>query len=409
MSVFALALVAWLTTLAMQSVQAQTYSVLHNFTGGGDGAIPDGSLILDPGGNLYGAAAAGGNNNCSSFPYTGCGAVFKLHRQGSGWSLATLYAFGQNDGHVPAGPLLRDASGNLYGVTGSGGDGFFVGTFFQLRPSPMRPSVNSPWPETVLYAFGGGDDGAFPSGNLTADLAGNLYGVTEQGGAGSGGTVFKLTPSGGGWTETVLYNFTFGGAGGSNPTYGVVLDMAGNLYGTTSGAGSHGCGVVYELTPSGTETVIYTFTSGNDGCAPYARVILDQSGNLYGATSSGGAGGGGVAFELSPGNNGWTYKALYSFSGSPTRNDGPQQSLVMDGAGNLYGATFGEGPYGAGAVFELTPSNGSWNYTSLHDFTGGGDGGYPAGAVVLDSNNNVYGMTSFGGTSGNGVVYEIAP
>src|ERR1019366_923956 len=139
MSVFALALVAWLTTLATQSVGAQTYSVLHNFTGGRDGANPYGSLILDSGGNLYGAAAAGGNDNCSNSPYTGCGAVFKLHKQGSGWLLATLYAFGQNDGHVPEGPLLRDASGILYGVTGGGGDGFGLGTFFQLRPSPTRP------------------------------------------------------------------------------------------------------------------------------------------------------------------------------------------------------------------------------------------------------------------------------
>ncbi len=138
-------------------------------------------------------------------------------------------------------------------------------------------------------------------------------------------------------------------------------------------------------------------------------MVFDASGNLYGATSAGGVNGGGVAFELSPSGGGWTYKAIYSFSGQPTQFEGPQESLVLDAAGNLYGATFSEGAFGGGNVFKLTPSHGSWVYSSVYDFTGGSDGHLPSGAPVLDPSGRIYGMTTYGGAHGYGVVYEIAP
>ncbi|MGA2373738.1 MAG: choice-of-anchor tandem repeat GloVer-containing protein [Candidatus Korobacteraceae bacterium] len=181
---------------------------------------------------------------------------------------------------------------------------------------------------------------------------------------------------------------------------------------------------MFQLTPSGSSwvgTVLYSFMGTGDGCHPWAAgVILDQAGNLYGATAGTTAdGGGGVVFELSPGNAQWNYRSLYSFttvpsgyggqcsSGGPTT--GPTSGLIMDSAGNLYGTTSGDGAYGWGNVFELTPSNGEWIYTSLYDFTGGSDGGAPCGAAALDARGNLYGTTMFGGQDSGGVVWEIKP
>ncbi len=213
--------------LLFSAAHAQSFSVLHNFTNAGDGAYPSGSLILDASGNLYGTAYDGGNTGCNNLPAPGCGTAFKMHKQGSSWTLGILGAFTSSQPQNPAGRLLRDSSGILYGASGGPG----VGTVYQLRPSSNPPvSVISPWNVTQLYAFAGGDnDGAFPGGGLTSDVAGNFYGTTLQGGTGGGGTVYKLTPSSGGWRYSVLHNFVFAGSNGSNPVYGVVLDTAGNL------------------------------------------------------------------------------------------------------------------------------------------------------------------------------------
>jgi uncharacterized repeat protein (TIGR03803 family) len=287
---------------------------------------------------------------------------------------------------------------------------------FKLRPSPTAcKTALCPWSENVLYAFkgdgDGDDDGSNPIG-LLFDQAGNIYGTTSGGGAYGGGTAYELSSSGGGWTETVLQ--VFGGASnGSIPYRSVmVFDNAGNLYGTTYLGGSNNYGTVFQLTPSGAgwiENVIYSFTGGNDGRYPYAGLIFDQSGNLYGATSDGGTGGGGTVFELSPSGDDWTYSVLYGITGPLGGQCGPAWALAMDAGGNLYDTTQCDGASNLGSVFELTNTGGSWTYTSLHDFTGGGDGGYPASSVMFDKSGNLYGTTSQYGTNGQGVVWEITP
>ncbi len=191
----------------------------------------------------------------------------------------------------------------------------------------------------------------------------------------------------------------------------MVLDAAGSLYGTASQGGLYGEGVVYQVTPSGSETVLYSFTGGNDGSLPYAGVIFDPTGNLYGATAFGGSGGSGVVFELSPGNGGWSYTEIYPLPGGGW---GPYERLVMDGSGNLFGTMYKGSSSGYGSVFKLTSSNGDWTYTSLHDFTDGDDGAYPYGGLVRDSNGNLYGTAAYGGSlacssGGCGVVFEITP
>jgi uncharacterized repeat protein (TIGR03803 family) len=258
------------------------------------------------------------------------------------------------------------------------------------------------------------------------DQAGNLYGTTSGGGGGncdSGygcGVVYELAASNGKWTEKVLYPFG-GGADGAAPNLAaVIFDKAGNLYGTTYLGGDlgacygYGCGVVFQLTPSGsdwTEQVLYTFTGGNDGQKPVGGLIFDGSGNLYGSTSTSGTGDGGTVFELTPSNDNWVPSFLYSFQGG-----GPYASLSMRAAGNLYGTDDGGGAYGDGSIFKLTPNaDGTWTYTSLHDFAGGSDGDGPISNVIFDAKGNLYGTAMSGGDLhcgggfGCGVIWEITP
>ncbi len=318
--------------------------------------------------------------------------------------------------------VIFGKDGTLYGTTGYGGNlqncAGGCGAVFNLKPQPTPPTTPlTPWLETPLYRFNGGSDGANPYGaDIIFDQAGNIYGTTYNGGAGSCsggcGTVYKLTPSNGSWTESILYSFTQGGDG-QHPWGGVIFDQSGNLYGTTVYGGAYGTGTIYKLTPSGsgwTESILYSFTGGTDGANPYAGLISDPAGNLYGATGTGGSGNGGTAFELAPSNGGWTFKLLYTFTGASGQfAGGPVANLAFDSAGNLYGTTHGDGPYNYGAVFKLTPASGSWNYTSLHDFTGGDDGGYPRSNITFDKNGNMYGTAASGGTMNYGVVFEITP
>jgi uncharacterized repeat protein (TIGR03803 family) len=256
----------------------------------------------------------------------------------------------------------------------------------------------------VLYQFTGGTDDAHPFAEVVFDKAGNLYGTTNF-------TVYELTPSQGGWTYSLLHSFT-GGNDGEGAAAGLIFDNTGNLYGETCCGGQYGQGVVFQLTPQGSgwqENVLYSFQGSNDGGGPYTGgLIFDGSGNLYGATTAAGSGGGGTAFELVPSNGSWTYILLYSFTGL----GGPWGSLVMDTAGNLYGTTYADGAHQYGSVFKLTPSNGNWVYTPLYDFKGGTDGKWPQSNVVFDANGNLYGTASAGGTGcahGCGVVWEITP
>jgi len=220
--------------------------------------------------------------------------------------------------------------------------------------------------------------------------------------------VYQLTPSGGAWTETVLYEFTGVDGDGKIPMSGVIFDQAGNLYGTTYEGGSTGNGTVYELSPSAngwTERIIYNVTGNGDGAGPVGTLIRDRSGNLYGSTYFGNAAQGGTVFELSPTQSGWTYELIYAFTGQ----GGPDAALSMDAGGNLYGTTNRDGANLYGNVFELSPSSGGWTYRSLYHFIGGNDGFYPASNVIFDASGNLYGTASPGGANGWGVTWEITP
>lgn len=449
----------------VQTSQAQTYTVLHRFTAGVDGATPYSGLIWDGGANFYGTTSQGGYVNSACFDLgggvaTGCGVVYRLRRSGSDWTFSTIYEFrgGTADGNSPLAPITIARDGTLYGTTWGGhyngshlcrwighdAPEIGCGIVYQLRPpaTTCKTALCS-WNETIVWALDGTvpGGGAGPSqGQAVFDRSGNLY-ITGWDSI-NDGEVFQLVPSGGSWmvgNTYVMYS-----AGGDYtpllPLNNVVLDTAGNVY-TTSELGQenmpncgseilNGCGTVFQLTPTSsgwTETTIYQFTDGEDGKFPIAGLISDQAGNLYGVTSTDGPQSGGTVFELSPSGGSWTYHVIYALpNGYPqegtcfialetTGCSGPWGSLLMDSAGNLYGASYANGLYHYGNVFKLTHSNGSWTYTDLYDFTGGTDGAQPAGQLILDDDGNLYGTTlRGGGTScdygaGCGVVFEITP
>lgn len=395
------------------AAQAQTFTVLHRFTGGGDGASPQSGLTIDAHGRLYG--------NTNGFPLSD-GSVFKVAEMGSGWILSTLNDFNGNDGSFPYdNRMVIGPDGNLYGATASGGQGTcnggeFCGVVFRLQPPRTAcRSFVCPWTETVLYSFTGGSDGGNPLGDLVADSEGNLYGVTWYGGDLSGcgglgcGVVYKLAPSGNGWTETVIHAFGLNsGQDGLVPSGGLTFDPAGNLYGVTARGGSNNHGTVYELSPSAggwSETILHNFQSPAQYQLPGGALARDAAGNLYGVTG-GDFTYGSLIFALSqPGT--WTYSVLYTFGSWRAPSE-----LTLDGAGNLYGTVTVGGP---DSVFELSRSNGGWSYIDLHDFSQS-DGVGPNG-VAFDANGNLYGTTSSGGDlncppgyfSGCGTVWEITP
>lgn len=386
--------------------QAQTYQVLHNFTGGQDGGQPAAGPTLDTHGNLYGTAFFGGDQNgCAG----GCGIVYKLTLHSSSWVLTPLYPFtGAGDGALPYyGALALGPDGTPYGTTSAGGVGE-AGVLFNIRPRPtICSAVNCPWLDKTIHQFGSGNDGRQPTSGVVFDAAGNLYGTTYHGGTTDNGTIYEASLSGQTWTVTVIYNFG-GGNDGGNPVPCVTLDSAGNLYGTTYDGGTSGFGTVFKLSHSGsgwTKTVLYNFQNGSDGRAPSGGVVLDQAGNLYGSTTFGGSNGGGTIYELSPNGGNWTLTTLYSFSGVA----GPYNTFTMDANGVIYGTTYRDGANQAGSVFKLTQSNGSWTFTNLHDFTGGIDGGFSTGSVAVNAQGDIFGTASSGGSSGQGVLFEITP
>jgi uncharacterized repeat protein (TIGR03803 family) len=357
-------------------------TVLYTFSGGADGAYPYAGVIRDSAGNLYGTTCYGG-----SVGY-GYGVVFKLDATGH---LTVLHSFPSTDGDTPDGEnpyagVIRDSAGNLYGTTFSGGSGGF-GVVYSLDPSGH---------ETVLYSFKGWSDGGYPYAGVIRDSAGNLYGTTYTGA--NGGVVYKLDTTG---NETVLYTF-MGGADGGYPYAGVIRDSSGNLYGTTQQGGAGNLGVIYSLNPAGQETVLYTFTGAADGAAPYAGVIRDAAGNLYGTTLQGGIGNIGAVYKLDPAGH---ETASPSFPNAPGGTN-PYAGVIRDSAGNLYGTTTGGGPANAGVVYKLSPAG---QETVLYSFTGGADGRNPYAGVTRDSAGNLYGTTLSGGTGKWGVVYELDP
>lgn len=313
---------------------------LHAFTGGMNGQLPLSSLIRDAAGNFYGTIFAGGTHSK--------GAIYTISKNGKE---RTLYSFkGQPDGENPYPALLRDAQGSFYGTTYIGG----------IRGEGVAFKLDATGAETVLHSFTGGQDGRFPYASLIMDDAGNLYGTTLDGGPEDLGVVFKLDTGG---NETVLYWFA-GNADGAYPFAGLLRDHRGNLYGTTfmgggHGCGGQGCGTVFKLDSSGKETVLYRFEELH-GANPYGGLIHDSDGNLYGTTLAGGVFNSGVVYKL---NRQGQQAVLYSFTGGA---DGayPYATLVRDAAGNLYGTTWEggdltcnnpNGPYGCGVVFKLAP------------------------------------------------------
>ncbi len=287
-----------------------------------------------------------------------------------------------------------------------------------VRYSNYRPKKAAVGPKKVLHSFGHGTDGTLPRGGVVLDAAGNLYGTTFEGGIHGVGTAFELSPQADGvWTETVLHSFN--GADGWFPEAGLIFDTAGNLYGTTGLGGIHEFGTVFELSPreggGWAEKVLHSFNeNGVDGSLPYASLIFDVAGNLYGTTYYGGIHTCeghycGTVFELSPKDGGWSEKLLHSF-GNGTDGTLPQSSLAIDAAGNLYGTTYYGGIHAAGVAFELSPrEGGGWTETVLHSFGNGNDGADPqAGMIYVDG--NLYGTTYFGGgEDGFGTVFEITP
>jgi uncharacterized repeat protein (TIGR03803 family) len=317
-----------------------------------------------------------------------------------------IYSFNGVDGANPYnGVILK--GGNLYGVTYDGG-AYGNGTVFELTPS------GGVWTETVLYSFTGGSDGALPFADLTFDDAGNFYGTTLYGGTYGGGVVFELTPSQSGWSEAVLHSFRTGpnlsSAGPSRVTF-----KGGKLYGTIRSEGAYGAGAVFELGQSKqgwSGKILYNFSGGSDGETPSGGLTFDVTGNLYGTTESGGAGSGGVVFELTPSRGKWTETVLYSFQ--CCNGDGVVPSgLKISKAGNLFGTTTQGGTgscsgyNGCGTVWELSHSNEGWTENVLYNFAGGSDGNWPNSDLLINR-AGIFGTTR-GLVSGDTTVFRLTP
>ena len=384
---FTLVLVLASSFVLMPSAGAQSFSVLHHFTGGADGANPLNGLLFGAGGVMYGTTSAGGAYNN--------GTVYRIGPTGV---FTTLYAFqGGADGSSPQSALIQDATGLLYGTT-AGGGAYGGGTVFRIASTT----------KTTLHSFGSGSDGSVPLGGLAFDSAGNLYGTTSAGGAHGNGTVFTLTRHGLLYSASVLYSFGTG-ADGAAPYAGVTLDSAGNVLGTTSAGGTAGYGTVFELNKANSwaESIVYNFQNQNDGAVPYAGLIADGHGNFYGAATEGGVQGGGSIFELTPAGSGWNLTAIQSVPGSGI--SGTFRNLLLSSSGTLYATTHCDGDDSAGSVYELVPgSGGSWTFTQLYSFTGGTDGLYSFSNLATFA-GRLYGTTNLGGRYGYGDVFTVVP
>jgi len=395
--------------------------ILYNFGALPDAQYPYAGLLAGKKGEYYGTTLGGGSG-----PSDGDGTVYEITAAGKE---KVLYSFQYgNDGAESDSPLIADKSGALYGVTifggGSSACNSGCGTVFKLSPG------KSGWSESVLYAFqGGANDGAWPYGGLVMNKSGAILGTTARGGGstfcgGSNGcgVVFELTPSGTTYTEKVVHAFKSGPPDGLAPFDALVADSKGNLYGTTfygglatgdckkSPSGIPGCGTVFKLTPSGstyTESVLYRFKGGIDGRYPRASLLPGAKGVLYGLTEQGGAKkgtGNGTSFELTPKGSSYTEKVIYSFQGGSDGSDPDDNpGLTADTSGAIYGTTTDGGGAsacsgGCGTIFKLTPSGSSFTESVLYAFQGGTDGVSPYGGVVIDGKAKLLGPTFFGGS-----------
>jgi uncharacterized repeat protein (TIGR03803 family) len=363
--------------------RAAKFQVLYEFQGGTDAAGPIAGLI-DAKKHSYGTTYYGGAGND--------GTVYALAPDGAE---SVIYSFaGGSDGENPQAGLLADGKGRLYGTTYFGGPGG-CGTVFEVEP---------PRYERVVYAFKCGVDGKYPAAGLIWDAEGNLVGATYGGGATGHGAVFKLRG-----TETVLYSFT-GGDDGAYPAGTLIADAKGNLYGTTYNGGTADQGAVFKLTPKGKETALYSFQGGSDGATPFAGVILDKKGNIFGTTYSGGGsgcGGSGCGTVFSLARDG-AETVLHAFTGG-SDGFGLQAGVTADKKGNLYGSTLYGGNTadcsgnGCGTVFKLAPDGAK---TVLHAFAGT-DGAQPSAGFLAGQNGELISTTYNGGNTGCGVVFEV--
>ncbi len=382
-----------------------TEKVLYRFKGGNDGSAPHAGLIADKAGNLYGTTPSGGSGECRG----GCGTIFQLSPASGGrWTETVLYRFtGGSDGAFPNAGLIFDTAGNLYGTTIYGGSSD-DGTIFQLAASHTPGGT---WTLNVLHSFVANTDGNYSLGSLVFDKMGNLYGPALFGGQFGGGTVFQLAApatQNGTWTLNVLHSFQ-GVNDGIDPDGALIIDNKGVLYGTTNG------GTVFDEVPpppgqtDWTFGVLHTF---NYVLGLSGGVIPGKKGVLYGATALGGSANEGTVFQLMPPRTrggAWTETTLYEFAGG---SDGgfPLNDLALDKAGNLYGTAANGGASGRGTVFKLTPTqHGFWNKISLHDFVGGRDGSGPGAGLIFGRQGLLYGTTAKGGSSGHGTVFAVAP
>lgn len=384
MAALALAIVLVSGVIATRSAQAQTFAVLHNFTGTPDGSLPYASLIRDKEGNLYGTTETGGASNA--------GTVFKVDKSGT---TTLLYSFsGGSDGANPFAGLLRDAAGNLYGTTANGGSSG-VGTVFKLGKGK----------ETVLHSFAGGTtDGCYPFGGLLRDTAGNFYGTTQVCGVSGVGTVFKLTKAG---KETILHSFAGGSSDGEFPSFtNLLMDAKGNLLGVAEQGGTANLGVVYKLSKAHKITILHSFAGGaSDGCDIFGTPAVDADGNLYGTANSCGSAGAGMIWKVNPKGK---ETVLHNFVPGPSDGSEPVAGLILDSKGNLYGSTYQGGSANLGTVYKL---NKKGSITLLHTFTGP-DGDYLYAGVLRDASGDLYGTTLYGGsgeacTNGCGTVWQI--
>jgi uncharacterized repeat protein (TIGR03803 family) len=403
LSISALTLALLSALLVTRPAQAQTETVLYNFTDGSGGGFPLSSLTPDGAGNFYGTADSGGSG--------GHGVVFELSSNGhGGWKQSVLFSFNGKNGSYPTYSSVLYRSGKLYGTAYSGGAHGY-GVVFEVSFNGKH------WEHTVVYNFTGGTQGGYPNASLIMDSDGNLYGSTEGDGNGTDGIVFELSPAGTGWSERLIYD-----AGTTTGFTGLTIDSAGTIFGVNQNA-QNGLSYVVELTPTGHDswmpTVIHTFTGyPKDGTGAAGSVVLDNAGNLYGVTSIGGPKGQGMVYKLIPEKNGeWTEKILYSFKGFASGKDGanPEAGIVFDPTGNIYGTTSFGGDHNDGTVFELVAPVGTGSYKEkvLWNFDNT-DGAGPNSGLTLDAIGNLYGMTAFGGSSTScgsycGVVFEVVP
>ena len=386
--------------LSLVTATATTTDVIFSFDES-DGEYADTDLETDSAGNIYGTTVLGGDH--------GSGTVFQLSPTPTGWVQTVLYSFtGGADGAEPYKGVTVDRQGNLYGTAVSGGSGGCeggCGVVYKLSNS------GGTWTQTIIHAFTGGDDGSGPGARVTVDRSGNVYGMTPTGGTNGLGTIYKIHPNVGTWDFQVIHTFT-GGADGSSGSAGRMLLNHGRLYGAATTGGTYGSGVVFELTPTPVGEwdlrTLYSFHGQPDGSFPYGA-LLRVSGKFYGTTYYGGRNGIGSVYELTPRSTGeWRERVIYSFQNG-TDGNSPISNLVSDTAGNLYGTT-SEGGLGTGAIFKLSPiGGGQWTESVVHAFEGSPDGSSSYNGMVVDRLGNFYGATVHGGTTGDGCVYQFTP